>query len=145
MPQVGWIDALRRWNAGMPSWCIPRKGTPGYESVMRIRRGDEVETPKQIMDRMERKTVGKSKVEKRTMTISLDGKGGETMETPKAKTVLKKREPKVETREEKLAKLEKEYSRAHMAVSDHKKGTKAYKEAVAKRDALLGEVMKMRD
>lgn len=145
MTEVGWIDALRRWNAGMPSWCIPRKGTPGYESVMRIRKGVPTETPKQIMDRLERKTAGKSKVEKRTMTLSLDEKGEDKMEAPKATTVLKKRAPKVETREEKLVELQAEYSRAHMAVSNHKKGTKAYKEAVAKRDALLREVTKLRD
>jgi hypothetical protein len=41
MPQVGWIDALRRYNLGGSAWCIPRKGTPEYEKVMMIRRGDE--------------------------------------------------------------------------------------------------------
>ena len=71
--QVGWIDALRTWNAGMPSWCIPRKGTPGYDVVMRIRKGDATETPKDIMDRLERKTAGKSKKQKKkSMTISLN-------------------------------------------------------------------------
>lgn len=72
--QVGWIDALRRYNAGMPSWCIPRKGTPGYDMVMKIRRGDETQTPKQIMDFFERKTTGRAKKEKRTATISLEEK-----------------------------------------------------------------------
>ena len=69
--QVGWIDALRRYNAGMPSWCIPRKGTPGYESIMKIRKGEPIETPKQIMDRLERKTAGKSKKEKKSLTMTL--------------------------------------------------------------------------
>lgn len=69
--QVGWIDALRRYNAGMPSWCIPRKNTPGYESIMKIRKGEPTETPKQIMDRLERKTAGKSKKEKKSMTMTL--------------------------------------------------------------------------
>jgi len=138
----------------MPSWCIPRKGTPGYESVMRIRKGDEIETPKQIMDRLERKTTGKSKKEKRTMTVSLEEKGEDNMESqtasipmieePKAKTVLKKRAPKVETDEEKLVKLLAEYSRASMEVSNHKRGTKAYKEAVEKRDEIMSVINEMR-
>lgn len=66
-----YFDALKRWNAGSPSWCIPRKGTPGYESIMRIRKGEPTETPKQIMDRLERKTVGKSKKEKKSLTITI--------------------------------------------------------------------------
>jgi len=41
MPTIGWIDALRQYNAGMPSWCVPRKGTPGYDMVMRIRQGEK--------------------------------------------------------------------------------------------------------
>jgi organic radical activating enzyme len=113
---------------------------------MRIRKGVEVETPKQIMDRLERKTEGRSKKEKRTMAISLESQTASIpmTEEPKAKTVLKKRAPKAESHEEKLAKLQKEYSAAHMAVSQHKKGTKAHKEAVAKRDELSNAITKLK-
>lgn len=69
--EVPYFEALKRWNAGSPSWCIPRKGTRGYEAVMRIRRGETIETPKEIIDRLERKTTGKSKKEKKTMTIKV--------------------------------------------------------------------------
>ena len=41
MPQIGWIDALRRYNLGGSSWCIPRRGTPEYDKVMMIRQGAE--------------------------------------------------------------------------------------------------------
>lgn len=74
--EIGWIDALRRWNAGMPSWCIPRKGTPGYDNVMRIRKGEKTETPKEIMDRLERKTVGKPKKMKKIMVVTLNDTKG---------------------------------------------------------------------
>lgn len=72
MPEIGWIDALRRWNLGGTSWCIPRKGTLGYETVMKIRKGDEVKTPQQLIAELERKTGGKPKADKRTMSISLE-------------------------------------------------------------------------
>lgn len=67
-----WIVALKVFNAGSPSWCIPRKGTVGHKAVERIRKGEKVETPKEIMDRLERKTEGKSKKVKKSQTISLD-------------------------------------------------------------------------
>jgi hypothetical protein len=41
MPEVGWIDALRRYNLGGTSWCIPRRGTAEYEKVMMLRKGAE--------------------------------------------------------------------------------------------------------
>lgn len=72
MPTIGWIDALRQYNAGMPSWCVPRKGTPGYESVMRIRRGEEqAKSFKEVLADLERKTSGKPKGEKKSMKIDL--------------------------------------------------------------------------
>lgn len=72
MPTIGWIDALRQYNAGMPSWCVPRKGTPGYESVMRIRRGEEQpKSFKEVLADLERKTSGKPKGEKKSMKIDL--------------------------------------------------------------------------
>lgn len=80
---MSWIDAMRVYNAGMPSWCIPRKGTQPYEIVMKIRRGETAETPKQIIDRLERKTIGKGKKEeKKSMSISL--------EEPKPTTIREK-------------------------------------------------------
>jgi uncharacterized protein (DUF2164 family) len=40
-----WVDALKIFNEGTPKWCVPSRGTPEYEEVMRIRRGEE-RTPK---------------------------------------------------------------------------------------------------
>ena len=68
---IPYFDALRRYNAGMPSWCIPRKDTPGYDMVMKIRRGEETKTPKQIMDFFERKTTGRGKKDKKSLTITI--------------------------------------------------------------------------
>jgi hypothetical protein len=71
MPVVSWIDALRQYNAGMPSWCVPRKGTPAYEMVMRIRQGEKAKSFKELTAELERKTGGKPKTEKRSATINL--------------------------------------------------------------------------
>ena len=71
MPVVGWIDALRQYNAGMPSWCIPRKGTPGYDMVMRIRQGEKAKSFKELTAELERKTGGKPKTEKKSVRIDL--------------------------------------------------------------------------
>jgi hypothetical protein len=67
-----YIVALRVFNAGSPSWCIPRKGTVGHARIERIRKGEKTETAKEIMDRLERKTVGKSKKVRTSQKISLD-------------------------------------------------------------------------
>lgn len=72
MPEMSYLNALKLWNLGMPSWCVPRKGTEGYKSVMRIRKGEPVDTPKEIIDRLERKTKGRSKKERRSAKISLE-------------------------------------------------------------------------
>lgn len=69
---MSWIEALRVYNAGMPSWCVPRKGTPAYETISKLRKGEKVETPKEIIDKLERKTTGKPKKGKRIVRISLD-------------------------------------------------------------------------
>jgi len=69
---LSWIEALRVYNAGMPSWCIPRKGTAPYDTISKLRRGEKVDTPKEIIDKLERKTTGKPKKEKRIVRISLD-------------------------------------------------------------------------
>ena len=66
-----YLVALKVFNQGSPSWCIPRKGTAGAQRIDRIRRGEKVETAKDIMDRLERKTTGRSKP-RRAMKISLD-------------------------------------------------------------------------
>ena len=71
MPTIGWIDALRTYNAGMPSWCVPRKGTPGYDRVMRIRQGEQTKGFKEVLEDLERKTSGKPKKEKKSMAIDL--------------------------------------------------------------------------
>jgi len=74
MPEIGWIDALRRYNVGGTAWCIPRKGTPAYDQIMKIRKGEEVKTPKQLIDELEKKTGGKPKTPKKSMTINLGAK-----------------------------------------------------------------------
>jgi len=70
MPTIGWIDALRRWNAGSPSWCIPRKGTVGYESVMRIRRGEPEKSVRERVEELEARTP-KEKKERKTIRVKL--------------------------------------------------------------------------
>jgi hypothetical protein len=90
MPEVGWIDALKRYNLGGTAWCIPRKGTPAYEQIMKIRKGEEVKTPKQLIDELEKKTGGKPKTPKKSMTISLEEKKEEKKEEkPKKKRTVK--------------------------------------------------------
>lgn len=34
-----WIAALKEWNAGKGTWCIPRKGTEGHAEVVAIMKG----------------------------------------------------------------------------------------------------------
>jgi hypothetical protein len=74
MPEIGWIDALRRWNLGGTSWCVPKKGTAGYNTVMRIRHGEPAKVAEHVKE-IERKKA------KSSMTISLD--------SPKVKEELK--------------------------------------------------------
>jgi len=71
MSQISWIDALRQYNAGMPSWCIPRKGTPAYEMIARIRQGEKPKSFKELTAELERKTGGKLKKDKKSMAIDL--------------------------------------------------------------------------
>lgn len=71
--EIGWIDALRVWNAGNTSWCIPRKGTPAFEQVMKIRKGHgEAKSIKQIREELEHKTSPKKeKKEKVSVTVKI--------------------------------------------------------------------------
>jgi hypothetical protein len=69
---LSWIEALKVYNAGMPSWCIPRKGTTAYDTITKLRKGEKTETPKELIDKLERKTQGKPKKEKRIVRIDLD-------------------------------------------------------------------------
>lgn len=57
---------------GGTSWCVPRKGTMGYNTVMRIRHGEPAKVAEHVKE-IERKKA------KSTMTINL------SIETPKAK------------------------------------------------------------
>jgi hypothetical protein len=36
-----WVDALKKWNDSKDTWCIPKKGTKGYDEVMAIMMGKE--------------------------------------------------------------------------------------------------------
>ena len=96
MPVVGWIDALRQYNAGMPSWCVPRKGTPGYDMVMRIRQGEKPKTFKELTAELERKTGGKPKEEKTSMRINL-GESKDVVSVPTIPTEAPKTERKEST------------------------------------------------
>lgn len=32
----GWIIALKKWNTGKQTWCLPKKGTDAYNEVMAL-------------------------------------------------------------------------------------------------------------
>jgi hypothetical protein len=32
-----WIEGLKAYNMGMSSWCVPRKGTPAYDEITKLR------------------------------------------------------------------------------------------------------------
>ena len=38
-----WVDALKEWNKGSPTWCIARKGTKAYDEVKAIQAGKKIE------------------------------------------------------------------------------------------------------
>jgi hypothetical protein len=80
MPEIGWIDALRRWNMGGTSWCVPKKGTVGYNTVMKIRRGEPATVAEHVKE-IERKKV------KTSMAISLDSPKEEKVETVDVPTI----------------------------------------------------------
>lgn len=43
-----WITALKVFNEGKPSWCVPRKGTADYEEIQKLRqRKPKTESPKE--------------------------------------------------------------------------------------------------
>ena len=89
MPEISWIDALRKYNLGGTGWCIPRRGTPAYETIMKIRKGEEAKTPKQLREELEHKTGGKPKVEKKSMTIDISVSAPASGSVPKKKRVIK--------------------------------------------------------
>lgn len=64
-----WIVALRVFNQGNPAWCVPRKGTSGYETVQKIRKGEKTMTTQQLREELEKKT--KAKMPKTSMKIDL--------------------------------------------------------------------------
>ncbi len=43
-----WIEALKEWNTGKGTWCIPRKGTPEYDEVRRLMTAEPVSPPVEI-------------------------------------------------------------------------------------------------
>jgi len=53
-----WVDALKEWNKGSPTWCIVRKGTKAYDEVKAIMAGKKIEAaeaPKKIPMEPQRK------------------------------------------------------------------------------------------
>jgi hypothetical protein len=36
-----WVEALKIWNDTKDTWCIPKKGSKGYDEVMAIMMGKE--------------------------------------------------------------------------------------------------------
>lgn len=82
---ISWIQSLRLWNAGMSSWTIPRKETPQFEALNRLRQGDMVvsipeDKPKKITKIDNAKKYGiddeDTKASLRKWISSLSGKIG---------------------------------------------------------------------
>ena len=71
-----WIEALKTWNKGHSSWCIPRKDTPEYAEVRKI-----MNTGKQV-----EKTPDKKNPVKKTPVIVYNF----VENTPVKKTPVKK-------------------------------------------------------
>ena len=65
-----YFEALKRWNLGGTSWCIPRKDTPAYNAIMRMRKDETVKTPRMIIDELEKKIKKKTKKDKKSVEIS---------------------------------------------------------------------------
>lgn len=38
----GWIIALKKWNTGKQTWCLPKKGTDAYNEVMALMPGKKL-------------------------------------------------------------------------------------------------------
>ena len=49
-----WITALKVFNEGKPSWCIPRKGTADYETIKR-KMGGKTDSEKPHQETVEKK------------------------------------------------------------------------------------------
>lgn len=130
MSQISWIDALRRYNLGGTGWCIPRKGTPAYEQIMKIRRGEEMKTPKELIADLEKKTGAKPKVEKKSMTISLDDK-------PKPKVEEKKKAEK-KPRAKKPKAEKKKAEKKDDLTTEYKHDDKEYEEKLAAFKKMVG-------
>lgn len=75
MPEfvMPYFEAVKRWNLGGTSWCLPRKGTPGYETVMAIRRGEPAKSREETVAEIvkEKKSSRKKRV-RVTQTVSLE-------------------------------------------------------------------------
>ena len=73
MPEfvMPYFEAVKRWNLGGTSWCIPRKGTAGYETVMAIRRGEPKKSREEMVAEMAKKEK-KPRRKGRSAKISLD-------------------------------------------------------------------------
>jgi hypothetical protein len=40
-----WVEALKIWNDSKDTWCIPKKGTKGYDEVIAIMNGKKEPCP----------------------------------------------------------------------------------------------------
>ena len=124
MPTIGWIDALRTYNAGMPSWCVPRKGTPGHDMVMKIRRGEQVESKEDVKVptmKTDRPPTKSSDTTHKTMAViptTYVAEGGS------------------KTREQLVAEFEKVTTERATLRRDGKTRTKAYKELDQRRSRI---------
>lgn len=128
MPMT-WIEALRVYNAGMPSWCVPKKGTPAYDTITKIRKGEPTETPKEIIDKLERKTTGKPKGQKRIVRISLEKPAMETkqeVEVPVVEDKKKRAEFQEPVAKMKKVELEKKLTDYKYDVKKHEKILKEF-------------------
>ena len=69
-----WIDALKEWNKGSPTWCIARKGTKAYDEVKAIQAGKKIEAvaePKAEVKQMQGGIDIKAVMRKRKQTAKL--------------------------------------------------------------------------
>lgn len=56
-PKMTWVAALKEWNKSQSSWCVPRKGTAGYDVKAEVK-----ETPKGDLVNIEFKNFETDKV-----------------------------------------------------------------------------------
>lgn len=49
---MSWVIALKKWNEGKEKWCIPKKGSKGYEEVLKIMNRQKGNGLKEVVDKV---------------------------------------------------------------------------------------------